>query len=163
MSNYQLTSSGRDARVKSYRFSTTDRNDPQITALKDQIKRRNAEIRKVNERIIGYIRHGKTRPTKVAGSWVNVPYTLDDINDTYRVRMMGRGPRKSIQREARYQGYMCDLNTYLPLEFAASFDVYVNHNVNKEAERAARRLGYANIWEANNAIAAKWNVIIQPK
>lgn len=126
---YKLTSENREPRVKSYRLTTTDRNDPDILALRAQIKRVNADIVAQNKLTMQKIKDG-TQRWKYNGpdaSWTKVSYTTDDIKPSYRVRVMGRGPRASQRDEARRLGYESDLSLYLPLDLAEYFDVYVGH------------------------------------
>ncbi len=154
---YKLTSASKDARVKSYRFSTDSKDSEEVLTLRLQIKRRNAEIREYNKRIAAYIAAGVTKKTKILGTWVEVPYCYEDILDTYRVRVMGRGPRAAIKQRARELGYICDVNLYLPQELAEYFDVYVGHNDGVEADKYARAHGHSGTFDGNKSIYNYWD------
>lgn len=156
---YKLTSENKDARVKTYRFTVDSADHRDVVALKAQIKEINKTIRGRNELIMKYMKDGILKSHNIGGKWIKAPFSSADLHDTYRVRVMGRGARKSNLATARAKGYIGDLQAYLPMEFAEYFDVYVGHNREVEAKRIANKLGYSTAWDMDKAISASWNVI----
>ena len=85
-----------------YRFTTDDRNDPAVLALKRQIAAHNKEVR------ASMRKYGRK------------------FSKLLRVRFMGRGPRK-IHAE-RYGKWATRFDSYLPVDLAEKFDVYVHED-----------------------------------
>ena len=85
-----------------YRFTTTDRNALEVLALKRQIAAHNKEVR------ASMRKYGRK------------------FSKLLRVRFMGRGPRK-IHAE-RYARWKCSFDSYLPVDLATHFDVYVHED-----------------------------------
>ena len=85
-----------------YRFTTTDREAPEVLALKRQIAAHNKEVR------ASMRKYGRK------------------FSKLLRVRFMGRGPRKVHAK--RYERFRCSFDSYLPVDLATHFDVYVHED-----------------------------------
>ena len=99
-STYWITTKNRDVH-SSYRFSTTDKNHPLIQEMKAIAKEENKSRRKYAKR--------NNREA-----------------DIIRLRLMPRGPRAESSAIVYGRNRRKSYDSYLPMEFATHFDVYVS-------------------------------------
>ena len=112
-STYWITTKNRDAH-SSYRFSTTDKNHALIKEMKSNIKTVNADRRKYAKR-------------------------NDREANIVRVRLMPRGPRVAASELVYGRGRRRSFDSYLPMEFATHYDVYVQDHMQYDTYRSYSR------------------------
>jgi len=112
-STYWITTKNRDAH-SSYRFSTTDKNHQLIQEMKNNIKSINADRRKY-----------ATKNNREA--------------NIVRIRLMPRGPRAAASELVYGRGRRRSFDSYLPMEFATHYDVYVQDHMQYDTYRSYSR------------------------
>ena len=110
---YWITTKNRDVH-SSYRFSTTDKNHPLIQEMKDIAKKENKSRRK-------YAKQNNREPNII------------------RLRLMPRGPRTTASQIVYGRNRRRSYDSYLPMEFATHFDVYVHDPMHYDTYRSYSR------------------------
>ena len=109
MSFYKICRNPNEFRTEDYRFSVLTKSDPDLLALKSDVKKHNAEVRARVRDVL------ETRGKERAMEYLN-------LCQLHRVRLMARGARAKHARANGLNPRAWD--SFIPHEYAEYFDVY---------------------------------------